>query len=74
MIPRRYTWLLRDTATAFDGDLGHGHACRICRATERGETRLRARDLDRHLSDHRREKLVNDDQPTLTVVGATEEN
>lgn len=71
MIPRRYAWLMRDTQTMADADLGRGHACRICRVTERGETRLRAADLNAHLAAHRREKLTDTDGEAQAIAAAT---
>ena len=66
MIPRRFAWLLRDPETMADADLGRGHACRICRATGRGETAIRpGRDLVQHWRGHRAEKLTDETGETL---------
>jgi len=62
MIPRRYAWLLRDPETMCDADLGHGHACRVCRATGRGETRLPATAVHAHWVGHRAEKLTDNEE------------
>ncbi len=68
MIPKRYAWLLRDTATCFDADLGRGHACRVCRALGRGETALRPTQLDAHVGSHRREKVSQDADPEAEKI------
>ncbi len=68
MIPNRYTWLLRDVETLFDDDLGRGHACRVCRALERGETRLRPGHLESHRARHLVEKVTQDADPEYEKI------
>lgn len=74
MILARHRWLLRNIDTAFEQDFGYGHRCKVCAGHERGDVLVRRDRRDRHLADHRREKIVADNQPTLTMVGSTEED
>ncbi len=73
MIPRRYTWLLRDETSLFEsvGPCG-GTWCKLCSALERTGGLTPRSNQARHLAAHRAEKITADDPEAAVIAAATE--